>query len=279
MKHLLLLLLLLPATLLGQDVPNNYATFEVGSTQFLLGNDVNVRATASSSGAVRTKLPIATPIKILATEGSFAMNGFDAPWYLVEYKNAQGKADQGYVWGGLIATSSEKSKTDPDLRFLYGLSKIQEEDEGATTTGLQLRAAKANKEIAKLEFFGYGSVGTSTFLDAGAPQGLPGIKDILFVDFSDNYCGGAFGKVYVFFDGAKLHYAMGTRDFIDAPMVYTETLLFPSDEGGVKGKVRFVAESNAKVAESEDPNVDLNQKEITEEHTYIWTGTALKVEK
>ena len=280
MKHLFFLLLFLPATLFGQEaIPNRYTTFEDGSTQYLLGNDVNVRKTPAATGTVITKLPIATEIKVLSSEGSFAMNGFEAPWCKIEFKNAQGKAEQGYVFSGLIATSSAKSKTDPDLRFLYGLSKIQEEDEGATTTGLQMRAAKGNKEIAKLEFFGYGSVGTHTFLETAPPQGLTGLKDILFVDFSDQYCGGAFGKVYVFFDGAKLHYAMGIRDFIDAPMVYTENLLFPSDEGGIKGKVRFVAESNAKYAESEDPNVDLNQMDVTEEHVYTWTGTTLKLEK
>jgi hypothetical protein len=277
MKHLLFLLLLLPLTVLGQD-KNAYTSFEIGSTQYLLGNDVNVRKTPASSGAVQTKLPIATEVKIMAEEGSFAMNGFSAPWYKVEYKNTQGKAEQGYVWGGLIAAGSAKSKTDPDLRFLYGLNKIQEEDEGATTTGLQLRAAKYNKELAKIEFFGLGAVSTYSKLEVAPPQGLTGVKDILDVDFSDQFCGGAFGKVYLFWDGTKFHYAIGIRDFIDAPMVYTETLLFPSDEGGIKGKVRFVAESNAKVAESEDPNVDLNQKEVVEEHIYLWTGSELKIE-
>jgi hypothetical protein len=278
MKYLYLLLLLLPTALLGQE-NNRYTTFEVGSTQYLLAHDVNVRKTPASNGVVATKLPIATAVKILAADGSLAMNGFDAPWYKVEYKNAQGKAEQGYVWGGLIATGSEKSKTDPEVRFLYGLAKIQEEDEGATTTGLQVRAAKNNQELAKLEFFGFGSVTTDSKLETLAPQGLAGLKDILFVDFSDQFCGGAFGKVYVFFDGTKLSFAMSIRDFIDAPMIYTESLLFPSDEGGIKGKVRFVAESNAKVAESEDPDVDLNQMDVVEEHVYIWNGKELKIER
>jgi hypothetical protein len=278
MKNFLLFLLLLPSLVLAQD-PNRYTTFEVGSTQHLLADNVNVRKTPASTGVVATKLPIATEVKILDAQGSLSLNGFDAPWYKIEYKNEQGKAAQGYVWGGLVATGSQKSKTDPQVRFLYGLNKIQEEDEGATTTGIQLRASKNNKEIAKLEFFGHGSVSTYSQLEALPPQGLPGVKDILDVDFSDQFCGGAFGKVYVFFDGTQLLYGMSIRDFIDAPIVYTETLLFPSDEGGIPGKVRFVAESNAKAVDHEDEGADLNVKDIVQEHIYRWTGAELKNEK
>lgn len=268
-RLLLLLALALPTTLLAQR-ETAYFRFEQGSSQKLVADNVNVRKAPQPNAEVITKLPIATDITILSQEGNYTMNGVEAPWFKVKFKGSAG-FQEGYVWGGLIATAFVRGESG--ITFLYNPTRFVQSEEDGEDLVLQVRAVQAGKELSRIEVPAVGSMGTRNTLTVLAPTGLPGVKDALEFDFSDEFCGGMFGQTYLFWDGTKLFDVYTTHDGVDAPYSYDEALTFPNQEGGKPGKVIFTASSNEKYAE--DENADPNQYDVIDTRTYTWNGKTL----
>lgn len=258
-------------------MPDRHTSFEIGSNHHLLADNVNVRSKADPKAVVVTKLPIGSLVKIIEQGPVFSMNGLEATWYEVEF-NLNGQPSKGHVWGGLIASASLPSISDPSLFFHYGISKVAEEDEGATNTLFQIRAERNGKEIARLEFDGgYASPSTGFEIVSMPPKGIKGVSEIVEISYSDGFCGGFFGEVYLVWNGAEFIFMTSTHDGVDAPYTYDEQIIFPSDEGGQAGKVIFRAYSNSEAVEQEQE--DLNVEKMEEEVFYVWDGKQLVVVK
>jgi len=96
---------------------------------------------------------------------------------------------------------------------------------------------------------------------------------ILKINFSDGYCAGAFGDVYLFWDGTTLHHVKTLDEGFDAPYSATNRFVFPTDEKGKKGLIINKSESGFY---GDDDKFHI---ENWERVTYKWDGSKLVVVK
>ncbi|MFT5645501.1 MAG: hypothetical protein ACI976_000171 [Aureispira sp.] len=290
MRTLLLLFLLVSLANIGfaQDGRINYIQgnqeyhqFEVGEKRYLLADKVNIRAEASSKSAVVTNLPIGTAVKIIEiSDKKLRLNGFKTNWYKVSFSanNVNDKVTKGYVWGGLIAEGTIAAATDPKLLFLYGIASVKKENKEEKISGkgfIQLRACKENKELSKIRI-----TSASEYLELDhwlvnyGNKGLETIQDIIEFGESAPYCGGVNAYNIVFWDGKKLLKATTLYPGGEGRYYTRDALIFPSEKGGVKGKI---------IGDQEvgwfDDEKDTNVVESHKQVEYTWTGETLKQTK
>lgn len=254
---------------------NRYTEFEPKTNHYTLANNVNVRVSPDPKSKTFAKLLIGMHVRILEAGSLYTMNGVEAPWYKVSIPTFEQSAT-GYVWGGLIASQTFASPSDSGLHFHYGISSIRKEEHYDVLT-VQVRAEKGRKELGKLEFDAIGGVNTYVTGSFRENHGLKGVLDVLELDYSDGFCGGQFGQVYVAWTGTALVHLKTITDGVDAPYVYDESLVFPGEEGGVQGKVVFTAVSNEEAVEQEKE--DLNEMKEVELKVYVWDGQKLVEDK
>lgn len=285
MKTLLLLLLVSLTNLaFAQDEYINYAQgnesyhqFKVGAASYLLADNVNVREKPSSKGAVVTNLPIGTAIEIVEiADKKLRLNGFETNWYKISF-DSKDAVKTGYVWGGLIAEGAIKS-ADSKVLFLYGVASLKKEgkEEYAADRGtIQVRACKDNQELSKIELESAADyLNIYHWLGNYGNRGLTGIKDVLEFGESAQSCGGINAYNIIFWDGKKLLPVTTLFPGGDAPYYSSDDLIFPSDEGGEKGKIIK--------DEKQGWYNDETETDVIERHKraeYVWTGTALKQTK
>ncbi len=284
MKTLLLLLLVSLANIgFAQDEDtrvnstrgnHKYHQFKVGATSYLLADNVNVRATPSSKGAVVTNLPIGTALKITeVSDKKLRLNGFETNWYKISFK-AKDDVTTGYVWGGLIAEGAIKSANSSRLLFLYGVASLKEE--GNSDRGLiQVRACKNKRELSRVDLKTAGDyLHISHSLANYGNRGLTGIEDIIEFEEIEEMCGGVNACSIIFWDGKDLVYVKTKRPFGDAPFYASDNLIFPDDKGGAKGKI-IHEEQEGWYDEDKEADVLTSHKKVE----YAWTGKALKQTK
>jgi hypothetical protein len=275
-RYLLLILCWLFSYAESQGQSDPYQPFSVGNSYPLLVKNVNVRSEALPDASIISNLPIGSEVKILDMGGEHTLKGIAANWYKVSFQ-VDGQMREGFIWGGLIASGKITCTSNPGVDFLFGISKSTAESEHYDRFWAQIRAVKDNKELSKLEFPTPGSRTTPWTLEMIENHGLEGLKEVIVVSFSDGFCGGAFGHVYLGWTGKDWVHVISTSDGFDAPYAYQELLLFPNDEGGKPGKIVLVAKSNEEAVESEEENVNEGDemKEI-ERIEYDWEGKTLQ---
>lgn len=239
------------------------SSFSDIQTTRLIGDKVNIREKPSLTSKVIATLPVNTEVSILETSAqNETISNYTAPWLKISFSQ-NGKSLQGYVWKGLTA----KKVSDFDgATLLYGVESVKNDNE----VYYQIRVIKKKKEIAKLVFKGVGSLTTYDELTLNNNKGIKGIKKIIYINYSDEMCAGAFGDVVVFWNGKKLFHAITLHHGFDAPMFYEESLIYPEDDKGKKGVVVWTA----KGGEHNDDGTDTIDTDKKEE--YVWTGTELK---
>lgn len=259
------------------DGYEGYHQFAEGAECRLLADNVNIRESASKTATVLVNIPIGTEVTIVEnTNEEMTMNGFTCTWYKVTFKH-EGTKKEGYVWGGLIADGWGVSEKDPDVLFLYGVASCKKEKEPSYreyVLKLQMRACKNNKEVSKIEFEAAGDLKIWHAISTTTGRGIAGINTIIQFEESQQMCAGINGYTIIFWDTQKLIYATMLRPGGDAPMFATDDLIFPEDEGGVKGKII----RDEQVGEYQDTE-NGEGKEVIESHLrveYTWTGTTLK---
>ncbi len=234
---------------------------------------MNLRTAPSTSSEVVTKLPIGTEVRVIeVTNKDLELNNFKSKWVKVRVVSANNLSEAiGYIWGGLLAYDKHESSQDKEVYFLFGMSKV---DKGSYSDKIifQIRAVKGNKELSKIEFEGIGSFQTSVNFLVSAHKGLNNVTNIITVDFSEDFCGGANGLVYVFWDKSNLHYVKTLSSGFDAPYFHNEEFYFPGDEKGKSGRIIFHTESGEHKFEG-DSDIEYDFQETIE---YIWTGTELE---
>ena len=201
--------------------------FEPGQTVYLFGDQVQLREAPTTNSKVLKTLSIGSPLVIQEKhENSWPYKGVDHPFYRVTYKGVA-----GYVLGGLI---SLEKKVINDVVHLFGRSKTGDEDY------LLIRSLKndgsfteKSTRLANGQFY----------LSALGNKGLPNIEGILFVDYLAEACGVEGGGIYLFQHEGALHQVARLSQISDAGVYYYwEEYIFPEDQYGVPGKIRYKKE-------------------------------------
>jgi uncharacterized protein YgiM (DUF1202 family) len=288
MRIILLLLLLLSLENVGfaqeeeayvdyAEGNEKYHQFKVGTSSYLLADNVNVRATPSSKGSIVINLPIGTAVKIVEkSDKQLRINGFKTNWYKVSFK-AENKAITAYVWGGLIAEGSVMS-ANSKVRFLYGIASFKtgyEAEMGAEQAMIQVRACKNKQQLSKIELRNAGNyLNIYHWLGNYGNKGLENVEDILEFGESKRMCAGLNAYNMIFWTGKKLVYATALYPGVDAPYYASDNLIFPSDKGGEKGKI---IKEQIEGWYDDEKEVDVIERHKRVE--YIWTGEKLKQTK
>lgn len=253
------------------DIENSrYSSFYKDSTYQILGDVVNVRLNPGIEEKVIYKLNIGEDVRVLEdTQIQFTLGGYTANWYKVVYKNNQDKREEGYVWGGMIAIQAIESSTEKGLYFMYGASSSEQTEYREKVT-VVVKVCKHNKEISKLEIPAEGGLSTYSYTESLGNKRIEGIKEVLKIHFSDEYCGGVFADAYLFWNGTNFIHAMTLNEGFDAPYYNTNQFLFPSDKNGnKKGYIINKMESGY--------YNDHNKNIITEKRIilYKWNGSEM----
>lgn len=275
MQLFLFIIFALSSITLQAQTSYTFHKFQKGDACYLLADNVNVRAEASSSAKVVDNLPIGTAIKIVAKDRqTLKLNGIRRSWYEISYL-VKGSKKTGFVWGGLIATGSAKDDKSGVL-FLYGLASLKKgSNEYNGEKEVQIRACKDNKELSKITFEATNYSEISNSLSCGGNRGVSNIDNILEYDESQEMCGGANIYVVIFFSNNKLSLVSTLYPGADAPYYFSDHLIFPEDENGVKGRIiHEVQEGYWEENDSEEGGKDVIEKHRKVE--CIWTGKGLK---
>ena len=197
------------------------------------------------------------------------INGLTAKWAKISFTHPTSKQlMQGYVWAGFIAEDFMKSKTNPTLGFLYGVSQIKDNHD----VYLEIRVISNQKEVHKTTFkeaiFG---IDVNHDLSCLENCGVPKIHNILQfdVEFLEPVCAIESSTIVFFWDGEKLYQVKKLQYYGREPFSITEEFIYPIDEKGKFGKIIFQKEDIG-----EDDNGKEYHKKTKEE--YYWTGTELK---
>ncbi|BDS10769.1 SH3 domain-containing protein [Aureispira anguillae] len=283
-RTLFLFILWIPVLLLGQEEAIDYAEgrdtyhqFENGQVAYLLADRVNIRDKASTEGAIIANLGIGTAVTIVRRSSYLLrLNGFETNWYKVLFED-QGIEKKGYVWGGLIAEGRVQSTKDKTIHFLYGIASYKKQSNETYPKyrlKLQVRACRANQELAKLEFETSGFLEIFHGFGNYGDRGLKKIQDVLEFNESQERCAGFNGNTVIFWDGNVLHKVVTLYPGSDVPYYATDDLIFPADKGGVAGQI---------IRDQQEGWYDIDkEKDIVESHkkvAYIWTGSSLKQTK
>lgn len=229
--------------------------FNPGEVVYLFGHQVQLREAPTTEAKVLKTLPIGTHMVILEKhENSWRYKGIDSHYYKVDYKGTE-----GYVLGGLLALDK---KTIKGITHFFGRAKIGEVDHLLIRTPQKDGSfTEKSLRLANGQFY-LSSLGT---------KGLPDIDGILLVDFVSESCGTEGGGIYLFQESGQLYTVASLSQVSDAGAYYHwEELIFPDDEHGVAGKIRYKKE----VGEFYDEVAEW-QKKSTETKLMVWSKDTL----
>lgn len=260
MKKLFLLVMIctLAWGIQAQDY-KHYNTFREVKTGYLLADRVNVRASASTKGELVAQLPIGTSVKLLSWEGELTIKNNKSPWCKIEFKH-KGKRQEGYVWGGLLATLEEKKG---DEQFLFGMESLKKEEFMNKITG-QLRVAKDGKELDKIVFDAIGDEGYYMSFKITDGKGFKNVKKIIQITFNYDVCDYAQGSVYFFWTGEKL---INIGTYWDSMK-----LIYPTDKEGEANTLTTILE-HGYFEDNEEGEFIITK---TEKKKLKWDGKVLK---
>ncbi|PHR24001.1 MAG: hypothetical protein COA38_16825 [Fluviicola sp.] len=228
-----------------QRVVSSYYEFEEGSTEYLYGDNVVFRANPSSSAKAIDTLSIGSEIEIVRkTEEKTSFNGLDWNWYKVKVGRKT-----GYILAGLIAL--DRVRYD-DVVYLVTVAGVKKSTEDWEYIDYKVRARVI---LPTGDFYGHETnLNTNSFyIDAFGSRGLNGVDNMLRINLFAEACGVDGGEVYIFNNGSRLFKALSLSSIGDGGVFwFSETVIFPEDEGGWNEVVRYEREHG--VAMDEDGN-------------------------
>lgn len=237
-------------------------------TAFLAADQVNVRFKPDVKSKVIAKLAIGTPVTVLSEipDHVLTMRGHEAPWNEVSFE-WEGKEQKGYLWGGFLSQHRAVLDSLDHLTLLTRPVAIKSNEYYDEVT-YQIRLEQLGHELGRLEFEGIGSTRSFVGVDVFDGRGLPGVEHIFHFEYSDDVCGGAFGRVVIFWDGSDLHFVQRQQEGADAPVWSEQYFIYPADE---QGQQNTLIQVYAFGDEDHDGN------EITErtETSFTWNGQKL----
>ena len=253
----------------------NIWNITTNDTAYIYGNMINVRSQPSLTAAIQDSLPCGTMLVIKANEKQIDLvKGIHAPWVKASY-TANGSVKEGYIWLGLIALGSY---VKDDIRFIYGIERIVA---AAENNDLHLPAtwhikAKAvsitGRPIAEQEWKMDGPEIAATGGKLLGDMGLKNTTDILRVHFGGEACGVPTNYFYFPWTGKQLLPLPSKMEVGDAGVYYyTETYLFPKEQGGQPDKIIKLSEES-EASEKMDKNGEPIFKTTKSRTVYTWNG-------
>jgi hypothetical protein len=229
--------------------------FEPGDVVYLFGDQVQLRVAPTVEAKVLKTLPIGMHLVVIDKhENSWRYKGIDSHYYKVDYKGTV-----GYVLGGLLAL---EKKTINNVVHLFGRSKVGDVDH------LLIRSLQEDGSFTeKTTRLG----NTQFYLSQLGKKGLPNIEGILLIDYVAEACGIEGGGIYLFQQAGKLHQVARLSQVSDAGTYYFwEEFIFPEDDHGVDGKIRYKKE----IGEQFDEFSNWTKKSV-EMKELVWSNDTL----
>lgn len=262
------------ANLFAQTAPevqfetnNDSLPLEERSHEYLLAHRVYLRETPSLTAKKVTVLDIGSKLRL--SEKSInheELNGIKSHWY----KARIGKYE-GWVWGGMIAQKTFGSQANYDVKFVYGLERIQVNKEGGTEIKHQLRAFKNGRQIDKIVFDGY--LPNPMVIKNIGNKGMFNVEDIITLNIPNAENGNPIGTTYIFWNNGKFTNVASLIDYSDAAYAKSEQFVFPSDMEGIKSTIVLETMiTDYQVATADDLTTE-NTKMIVS--FYTWDGYQL----
>jgi len=251
----------------------SYGNYPDKTQTYTFGDKVNVREKPSLKAKTLGQLPIAAPVTVISTApDSLTLNGYEEKWVLVSYE-ANGKTEQGYVWGGMLAKFALELPSGGLV--LAGIIKADAESFKKT---VELRWVLDQKVISTLNFeavemadnraFGY-SMG-------GEYLGKKGFGELVFfqVAFVYEACDYPNGKVLIAADlkNKKLYYALTGVTATGEGGGVSVDLTFPSDPGGKPNQIRLLRSFYTRA----DPETGQGEKTEETVEIYAFNGQEFK---
>ena len=241
MKKLILLLLLTTSFSFCQEIVyhNPFLDLKSGEHYYLHGNDVKFRKLPNTSSEVIDLLKIGSKIEIIEkSKKTLLYNGIESPFYKVKFKNKI-----GYILGGLI--SIEKKETE-NFKYFFAFKR----NSGPFSFSLMIRFLNKSLELKEKEL----KLGNENFtIELYNNKGIEGIENILFINYFAQSCGARGGGVYYFGFENELKKVFEITVFSDSGISwFSEKLIFPNEENGVKDKIVYQRESG--ISEDEETN-------------------------
>ncbi|MEZ4847483.1 MAG: SH3 domain-containing protein [Bacteroidia bacterium] len=267
MKKFIFLILFFPVFLIGQTPSNlGFSTVEVYSSKYeapyhyLLADDVNLRKCPERTCTSIDALKIGQRMILLEkSQNAETINGITSHWYKVEADDVT-----GWIWGGMIAQGAFGSKTDPSVKFVYGLKKADPADPWYPV--YQIRAFKDHKEIARKDI----EVPTRGFQIQGMGNNGLNLNDIISISLPCNGgCGCTTGNLVIFWNGqefSEIEELLGTADAWASEATY---FIYPTSMEGIPNILIKVSEFF--IDEQEDGKI---KRGITREY-FKWNGKKL----
>ena len=229
--------------------------FQPGQIVYLFGDQVQLREAPTLDSKVLKTLPIGMHMVVQEKhENSWRYKGVDHHFYKVDYKGMD-----AYVLGGLLAL---EKKVINEVTHLFGRSKSGNEDYLLIRTlqedgSFQEKSTRLNN-------------GQFYLTDLGT-KGLPDIEGALLVDYLAEACGGEGGGIYLFQQEGELHQVARISQVSDSGAYYFwEEFIFPEDEHGIAGKIRYKKE----FGENYDETAQWKKKSI-ETKELVWANNSL----
>jgi len=218
-----------------QRIVSSYYEFEAGSTEYLHGDNVVFRSAPTPSSDAIDTLKIGTELQIIQkTEETAKMNGLEWNWYQVR---VEGK--KGYILGGLIALD----RVDfGDAIYLFTVARIKQSSDDWEYFDYKVRTRVLDPSG---EYYGHESkLNTNSFYaEATGNRGIEGIEHIVVIKLNAAACGVDEGEIYLFDDGTRLIEALQLSSVSDVGAFwFSESVIFPKDEDGWEGVVRYKRE-------------------------------------
>lgn len=256
----------------SQVVENTYSKFQKDSIYVIMDSSVIIRTSPDTNGMVMARAYFGEEVTILnASYMIDTCENIPYNWYQVKY-NDMDVEKTGYLPGYSLAIQRTFSTTDPSLSLMYRPWSLTPKEYFDSLT-LQLILAKGGKIVHELKFAAIGGLYTYNSMASIGNKGVSNLKDIFKINFSDDFCGGAFADILLFTNKDKIQFIMKLDEGFDAPYFATNTFIFPTDENGKKKWIIQVEESGY---------VDDNDKTVIEDFKksfWRWNGNQLVLVK
>ncbi|MEL6133444.1 MAG: SH3 domain-containing protein [Bacteroidota bacterium] len=192
---------------------------------YMLADEVNVRACPGTDCRVVGQMRIGQAMKPLARSTKIdTIRGVKSYWFKI-----QAGEIEGWIFGAFIAKAAFGSQTDPSVKFVFGIEKIEKKDRRPVTT-YQLRAFRGQTQLDKISLnsFSWGFGGVRNL----GSKGLA-LDDIIALDVPCvGGCGCTTGEVLVFWNGRTFSDIQRLVGIADAWASESSEFVYPSDMEG-----------------------------------------------
>lgn len=249
-----------------------YATnnHQVGDTLTVLADTAYIRNKPATTGQKVGQLTAGARVVFLKDDDDQKISGFIAPWTYVRFLN-NGAPMEGYIWKGLLALGSLQRGGQ---QFLYGLDHVLLSKDQLPALFAKVKVLDAGNTLLTAKTWPLSSSEATNFSEGKllGNMGLDSLTGIVRICFSGEACGIPTDHYYFGWTGRELLSLPGKTQLSDAGVFYhTETLLFPSEQGGQVGKIIKLIEDE-EATEQTDKKGEPIYKTTHSRESYSWDG-------